>query len=61
MITVNLECSQLSMTARLSLDDLNLTPEEWGEMTETEKNSVLEDAVNELPEQPYWVIGNFNT
>lgn len=42
-----------------TLDDLNVTQEEWEALTDEEKEQKVRDAVFDLPEQPYWCIERF--
>lgn len=41
------------------LDDMNATQEEWEEMEDAEKEARIQEAINSLPEQPYWYLDRF--
>ena len=42
------------------VDDFGLTPSEWEKMSDEDKGKVIQDAVDNLPEHPYWVVDSFN-
>lgn len=54
-IIVKLEPSQLSSTITVEPIDLGLE-EEWETMSEESKHEAIRDYVENLPEQPYWMI-----
>jgi hypothetical protein len=59
-IKVKLLPSEERGRVTFSLDELELTKEEWNAMTEEEKLNVIQKAVDELPEQPYWFVDYFD-
>lgn len=58
-IKVNLEASQTSNIWKFDLEELGYSEEEWRELKIDEKLKAVTDWVNDLPEQPYWVLDNF--
>jgi len=58
-ISVKLEVSENNGHHTFDLDDLDVTEQEWNEMSESEKHDIIERAVFDLPEQPYWMVGSF--
>lgn len=59
VILVNLEASEFVRTHRFTLEELNLTEEEWCGLSEQEKHDVVEKVVLELNDQPYWMVDSF--
>lgn len=59
-ILVKLEVSESNGHHTFDLDDLGLTKEEWKQMSDSEKHDVVEKAVFDLPEQPYWMVDTFD-
>lgn len=53
-VKVFLEPTVQRMEHVFDLEDLNVTEEEWNEMTIDEKLDRLGDEINNLPEQPSW-------
>lgn len=55
MITrqVNVEASHTQDTLNISLD---ITQEEWDELSPEQQTELLQNEVNENPNQPYWVV-----
>jgi 6-phosphogluconolactonase/glucosamine-6-phosphate isomerase/deaminase len=60
-ITVKILPSKKRVKVTFSLDELNLTKKQWNAMTGEEKLKVIQKAVDELPEQPYWLVESFDT
>lgn len=58
-ICVNLEVSQSGDSHTFDLDDLNLSEEEWNKLSSEEKIAALQNAVDELPESPHWIVDAF--
>lgn len=58
-VLVNLEVSQNQDFRTFDLDDLGVSEQDWNEMSESEKNVVIQNAVFDLPEQPYWMVDSF--
>jgi hypothetical protein len=55
-IKVKLTASEEYGRTTFSLDELNLTKKEWKRMSEEEKLRTIQKAVDELLEQPYWLV-----
>ena len=53
---VKLETSSTVSSETISLEDMNISEDEWEQLTDEEKESKLQECVDGLPEQPYWVI-----
>jgi len=58
-ITVQLIVSEDYDTHSFELSDLGVTEQEWAEMSEQKKEALLNNAVCELPSQPYWMVDKF--
>lgn len=58
-ISVRLEVSENNGYHTFDLDDLNVTKEEWEKMDYSEQIRIIEMAVFNLPEQPYWTVESF--
>lgn len=59
-ISVKLDVSESKGHHTFDLEDLGVTEQEWNEMSESKKNNIVEKAVFDLPEQPYWMVDSFN-
>lgn len=59
-ISVKLGSSQESENYTFSLDDLGLDKLEWDLLNDEEKKDVIQEAVFDLPSQPYWMVCSFN-
>jgi hypothetical protein len=62
MITIQarLEVSENNSYRVFTLEDLNVTETEWNNLSESEKSGLVEKAVFDLPEQPYWCLDSFS-
>ena len=58
-ISVTLGSSQDTGHHNFNLEDLGVTEEEWNEMSESKKKDLIQSAVNDLHDQPYWVADSF--
>jgi hypothetical protein len=58
-ISVKLEVSESKGHKTFDLEDLGVAEQEWNKMSEPEKHDIVEKAVFDLPEQPYWMVGSF--
>lgn len=58
-IKAKLETSETAKSFTFNFHDLDVTKEEWEAMSDTEKHNVIQNAVFELNEQPYWVLDTF--
>lgn len=58
-ISVTLGSSQNTGHATFTLDDINVSQQEWEEMDAAQKKEAVEQAVNNLPEHPYWMVDSF--
>ncbi len=59
-VSVILEASESSGFREFDLEQLGLTEEQWGEMSDLDKQAAIQEAVFDLPEQPYWVVDSFS-
>ena len=59
-ILVTLDVSQDSRNITFDLEDLECTEEGWLELSERDKKSIIQQAVDNMPEQPYWVVNTFS-
>lgn len=58
-ISVKLEVSETRGSKTFTLEDLGVTLEEWRELSDKEKANLVETAVFDLSEQPYWCVTSF--
>ena len=58
-ISVNLGVSENSDTQTFTLEELGVDQLEWDLLSQDEKETVVENAVFELPSQPYWMVDSF--
>ena len=59
-VTANLGVNVENLTHEFDLEELGLTESEWESMSAMEKKDFLQKEVNQLPEQPYWLVENFD-
>lgn len=59
-ISVRLEVSQNTNHVSFDLSNFGLSESEWEELSDKEKHELIESAVFDLPEQPYWVLDSFS-
>jgi hypothetical protein len=60
-IRVRLEVSQEHDNVSFPLDEVfNGTEEEWMALSDEEKEVLIDQTVDEMPDQPYWVIDNWH-
>lgn len=59
-IKVKLDVSHTVTTMTFDLEDLGMEVEEWNNLSDLEKTEILQVEVNNMPEQPFWVITTFN-
>lgn len=59
-ISVKLGVSEETGHRTFDLDDLGVTKEEWDELDDKAKHDLVEQAVFDLPEQPYWMVDSFD-
>ncbi len=59
-IKVNLGANVESLIHEFDLEDLGISESEWEAMSIMEKKDFLQKEVNRLPEQPYWLVENFD-
>ena len=59
-ISATLDVSENSGHRIFDLDDLGVTEIEWEQMGDLEKRAIIEQAVFDLREQPYWVLESFD-
>ena len=58
-IKVNASVSDESKHFEFSFDDLDITKDEWRMLSSKEQTELIQKALNELPEQPYWFPDSF--
>ena len=58
-ISVKLGSSQESDNHTFSLEDLCIDQLEWDLLNDEEKNDIIQEAVFDLPSQPYWMVDSF--
>lgn len=59
-ILLTLGASETTTVKSLTTDDIGITDEEWLLMDNLQKEEALQAYVYDLPEQPYWVLDNFD-
>lgn len=59
-VIANLGVNVETLTHEFDLEELEITESEWAEMTPKQKKDALQEAVNDLNEQPYWLVENFD-
>lgn len=60
-ISVKLQVSEETNNWTFDLEDLGITSqEEWDELSIEEKDNIINELVNDLPDQPYWVMESFS-
>jgi hypothetical protein len=59
-VYVKLESSQDSRSVTLDMEDLGFTKKEWMKLSEEEKKDNIQVAIDNLPDQPFWVAQDFN-
>jgi hypothetical protein len=55
-IKLTLEVSQGQKIEAVNIDDLGHSKESWDKLSESKKHDELYNYVNNMPDQPYWVI-----
>ena len=45
---------------KFTLEELGVDELEWESMSKEEQEEKIQDAINELPSQPYWMVDEFN-
>ena len=58
-ISVKLDVSQNKGNHTFDLEDFDVTEKEWEELDDVQRREIIENAVFELPEQPYWMVDTF--
>jgi len=59
-ISVTLGASQDTGHQNFDLEDFGVTEQEWNEMSESKKKDLIQSAVNDLHDQPYWIADSFS-
>jgi len=59
-IKVKLEVSQNNSIKNFDLEDLDITESEWQKLSKDEKIELIQIYVNDMPEQPYWMVDSFS-
>jgi YD repeat-containing protein len=60
-LLVNVEVSQSENVYRFDWDQLDMTKEEFDSLSHKEQKDVVQKAVDDLPEQPYWIAQDFGS
>ena len=60
-IEVKLGVSESQRFMKVDLEDVGVSKEEWQAMAEDEQQTFLQDYANDISEQPYWCVENFDT
>jgi hypothetical protein len=55
-IEVQMAVSTSTETQTFTLEDLGITKLEWELLSEEEQHDIIENAVFDLPGQPYWMV-----
>ena len=55
-IEVQMAVSTSTETQTFTLEDLGITKLEWELLSEEEQHDIVENAVFDLPSQPYWMV-----
>ena len=58
-IEVSLGVSSNSNFVNISLEDLNLTKEEWDELSQEAKDEAIQNYVFDMNDQPYWMVDKY--
>lgn len=59
-IIVRVGVNQNTDSFSFDLEDLNITTQEWESMIESERKEFLQNAINDLNSQPYWVLDDYS-
>lgn len=59
-VKVRLEASQNNDVVTLSFDQLGVSKEDWDKMSKELKEELLQEVIDDMPSQPYWMVGSFN-
>ncbi len=59
-IRVSLDVSEFQHRRTFTLEDLGVTQKEWDETDESGRQELIEKAVDEDVNPPYWVINTFD-
>lgn len=58
-IEIKVDVSEYRKTITIDLADINLTELQWEQMTESDREDLLQKHIDDLPEQPYWCVDTF--
>ena len=59
-IHVTMSVSDRSNSEIFDLEDLNVeSEEEWDELTNEEKERKIQEAIDSLPHQPFWILDSY--
>lgn len=59
-IHVTMSVSDRSNEETFDLEDLNVgSEEEWNELTNEEKEQKIQEAIDNLPHQPFWILDSY--
>ena len=60
-IKITLGASETSNTRYIDFDDFDLLEEDWEAMSDEQKKEIIQECVNKLNDQPFWVLETFET
>lgn len=60
-LLVNVEVSQSENVYRFDWEQLNMTKEEFDSLSHAEQKEVVQGAIDELHDQPYWIADAFKS
>lgn len=58
-IQVYIEASETKNVKTVDIGDLDFSEKEWNNLSESRKTEIIEEYVEDLPEQPYWMLERF--
>lgn len=56
---VLVDASQYTERFTVSLEDLSYTEEEWNELSEDDKYKLIQQHIDDLPPQPFWIVESY--
>lgn len=59
-ITINWEASQDNGSLSVSFEELGITEDQWNEMSETDRDEILQQYLDELPQQVFIYVDSWD-
>ena len=59
-LSVNWEVSQITGTENITFEQMDTTYEEFMKLSQSEKEKLIQEALNELPERVFIAVDNFD-